>query len=135
MTIHLIAIGGAVMHNLAIVLARMGHKVTGSDDAIHDPAKTNLEREGLLPCRLGFFEDNITKDIDVVILGMHARSDNPELLAAQRMGLKIVSFPEYLYEIAKNKQRVVVAGSHGKTTTTALIMHVLKHAGKEFDYL
>jgi UDP-N-acetylmuramate: L-alanyl-gamma-D-glutamyl-meso-diaminopimelate ligase len=135
MRIHLIAIGGAVMHNIAIVLARQGNCVTGSDDAINDPAKTNLEKEGLLPLRIGFFEENITPDIDVVILGMHARLDNPELVAAQKLGLKIVSFPEYIFEISKNKTRIVVAGSHGKTTVTSMIMHVLKFAGKEFDYM
>jgi UDP-N-acetylmuramate: L-alanyl-gamma-D-glutamyl-meso-diaminopimelate ligase len=135
MRIHLIAIGGAVMHNIAIVLARQGNRVTGSDDAINDPAKTNLEKEGLLPLRIGFFEENITPDIDVVILGMHARLDNPELVAAQKLGLKIVSFPEYIFEISKNKTRIVVAGSHGKTTVTSMIMHVLKFAGKEFDYM
>lgn len=135
MRIHLIAIGGAVMHNLAIVLSRMGNKVTGSDDAINDPAKTNLANEGLLPENLGFFAENISSDIDVVILGMHARSENPELLEAQKLGLKIVSFPEYIFEISKNKKRIVVAGSHGKTTVTSMIMHVLKACGMDFDYM
>ena len=135
MRIHLIAIGGAVMHNMAIVLSRQGHQVTGSDDAINDPAKTNLSNAGLLPSSIGFDENNITTDIDVVILGMHARLDNPELKRAQALGLKIVSFPEYLFEIAKNKKRVVVAGSHGKTTITSMIMHVLHYAGLDFDYM
>lgn len=135
MRIHLIAIGGAVMHNLAIVLARQGNIVTGSDDAINDPAKSNLAKEGLLPNKIGFFAENITADIDVVILGMHARVDNPELIAAQKLGLNIKSFPEYIFEISRNKTRVVVAGSHGKTTVTSMIMHVLKFAGKDFDYM
>ncbi|MFN8293231.1 MAG: Mur ligase family protein [Chitinophagales bacterium] len=135
MRIHLIAIGGAVMHNIAIVLSRQGNQVTGSDDAINDPAKTNLEKERLLPQRIGFYEDNISPDIEVVILGMHARANNPELLKAQQLGIKIVSFPEYVFEISKHKKRVVIAGSHGKTTVTSMIMHVLKFAGLEFDYM
>lgn len=135
MKFHFIAIGGAVMHNLAIVLKRKGNLVTGSDDKIEDPAKTNLENEAILPARLGFFADNITDDIDVVILGMHARADNPELLKAQELGIKIYSFPEYLYEFSAKKQRVVIAGSHGKTTITAMVMHVLKEEGFSFDYV
>jgi UDP-N-acetylmuramate: L-alanyl-gamma-D-glutamyl-meso-diaminopimelate ligase len=135
MRIHFIAIGGAIMHNLAIVLKRKGNIVTGSDDHIADPAKTNLQKEQLLPATIGFFAENITPDIDVVILGMHARVDNPELLKAQELGLKVVSFPEYLYEVAKDKTRIVIAGSHGKTTITSMVMHVLKYCGKEFDYM
>lgn len=135
MRIHFIAIGGAVMHNLAIVLKRKGNEVTGTDDKITDPAKTSLEREGLYPKTIGFNADNITPDIDAVILGMHAREDNPELLKAQELGIKIYSFPEYIYEVSKNKQRVVIAGSHGKTTITSMIMHVLKETGMDFDYL
>ena len=135
MKIHFIAIGGAVMHNLAIVLRRKGNEVTGSDDKIIDPAKTNLEKEGILPNRLGFYADNIHEDLDAVILGMHAREDNPELVEAQRLGIKIYSFPEYLYEVSKNKQRVVIAGSHGKTTITSMVMHVLKENDFKFDYL
>jgi len=135
MRIHFIAIGGAVMHNLAIVLSRKGNTVTGSDDKILDPAKSNLEREGIMPERIGFFEDNITDDIDAVILGMHAREDNEELVKAQELGLRIYSFPEYVYEVSKKKQRVVIAGSHGKTTITSMVMHVLKEAGLDFDYM
>ncbi|MCW5908879.1 MAG: peptidoglycan synthetase [Chitinophagales bacterium] len=135
MRIHFIAIGGAVMHNLAIALKRKGNQVTGSDDKINDPAKTNLEREGLHPKTIGFSADNITPDMDAVILGMHAREDNPELLKAQELGIKIYSFPEYIYEVSKNKQRVVIAGSHGKTSITSMVMHVLKEAGMDFDYL
>ena len=135
MKIHFIAVGGAVMHNLAIVLRRKGNVVTGSDDKIIEPAKTNLEREGILPAQIGFFEKNITEDLDAVILGMHAREDNPELLRAQELGLKIYSFPEYLYEVSKKKQRVVIAGSHGKTTITSMVMHVLKENNYNFDYM
>jgi UDP-N-acetylmuramate: L-alanyl-gamma-D-glutamyl-meso-diaminopimelate ligase len=132
--IHLIAIGGAIMHNLAIALKRKGHHVTGSDDAIYDPAKTNLKENNLLP-KIGWNEDEITSDIDVVILGMHARKDNPELLKAKHLGLKIMSFPEFIAAESIGKKRVVVAGSHGKTTTTAMIMFVLSHMNVDFDYL
>jgi UDP-N-acetylmuramate: L-alanyl-gamma-D-glutamyl-meso-diaminopimelate ligase len=135
MRIHFIAIGGAVMHNLAIVLRRKGNEVSGSDDKIVDPAKTNLEREGILPEHIGFFSEKITSEIDAVILGMHARTDNPELLKAQELGLKIYSFPEYLYEVSKKKQRVVIAGSHGKTSITSMVMHVLKECNFHFDYV
>ncbi len=135
MKFHFIAIGGAVMHNLAIVLKRKGNVVTGSDDKIDDPAKTNLYKDGILPTRIGFYADNVTPDIDAIILGMHARADNPELLKAQELGLKIYSFPEYLYEFSKNKQRVVIAGSHGKTSITAMVMHVLKENDFSFDYM
>ena len=133
--IHFIAIGGAVMHNLAIVLKRKGNTITGSDDQILDPARSNLEKEGLLPSALGFFAERITSELDAVILGMHARADNPELIEAQQLGLKIFSFPEYIYEVSRNKQRVVIAGSHGKTTITSMVMHVLKETGMDFDYL
>lgn len=135
MKIHFIAIGGAVMHNLAIVLRRKGNTVTGSDDKINDPAKTNLEKEGLMPAKIGFDAANITPDLDAVILGMHARVDNPELLKAQELGIKIYSFPEYIYEVSKKKLRVVIAGSHGKTTITSMVMHVLKECGMNFDYM
>lgn len=135
MRIHFIAIGGAIMHNLAIVLRRKGHTVTGSDDKITDPAKTNLEKEGIMPTEIGFNANNITSDIEAVILGMHAREDNPELLKAQQLGLKIYSFPDYIYEVSKSKHRVVIAGSHGKTTITSMVMHVLKENGKDFDYI
>jgi UDP-N-acetylmuramate: L-alanyl-gamma-D-glutamyl-meso-diaminopimelate ligase len=121
MRIHFIAIGGAVMHNLAIVLHRKGNIVTGSDDKIVDPARSSLGKEGILPEVEGFFSQKITEDIDAVILGMHARLDNPELIRAQELGIKIFSFPEYIYEVSKNKQRVVIAGSHGKTSITSMI--------------
>ncbi len=132
--VHLIAIGGAIMHNMALALHRKGYQVTGSDDAIYDPARSNLDREGLLP-EVGWNADNITADIDVVILGMHARADNPELAKAKELNLKIMSFPEFVANECKDKKRVVVAGSHGKTTTTAMIIHVLKKLNFEFDYL
>jgi UDP-N-acetylmuramate: L-alanyl-gamma-D-glutamyl-meso-diaminopimelate ligase len=135
MKIHFIAIGGTVMHNLAIALKRKGHQVTGSDDKIVDPAKTNLSNEGIMPATIGFDANSITEDLDAVILGMHARENNPELLKAQELGIKIYSFPEYIYEVSKNKQRVVIAGSHGKTTITSMVMHVLKGTGYDFDYL
>ncbi|HWB27994.1 MAG TPA: Mur ligase family protein [Chitinophagaceae bacterium] len=135
MKVHFISIGGSVMHQLAIALKRKGYQVTGTDDEIFEPAKSNLEREGLLPKEAGWDEGMITGDIDAVILGMHAKADNPELLKAKAMGLKIYSFPEYIYEESIGKTRIVVGGSHGKTTTTSMIMHVLKNTGRLFDYL
>lgn len=135
MHVHFIAIGGSVMHQLAIALKRKGYVVTGSDDEIFEPAKTNLYKEDILPEKLGWSTERITNNIDAVILGMHAKDDNPELQRARELGLKIYSFPEYIYQESKNKIRVAVGGSHGKTSTTAMIMHVLKNAGKEFDYL
>lgn len=133
--VHLIATGGAIMHNLAIALHRAGYAVSGSDDAIYDPAKSNLEREGLLPKKMGWDTQLITADIDVVILGMHARADNPELARAKELGLVIMSFPEFVAGHCTNKKRIVIAGSHGKTTTTAMIMHVLSELQFDFDYL
>ena len=133
--IHFIAIGGAIMHQLAIALHRKGNTVTGSDDEIADPARGNLAAVGLLPAQEGWHPEKISADIDAIVLGMHAKSDNPELLAAQAAGISIYSFPEYVYELSKEKKRVVVAGSHGKTTITSMIMHVLKACGKDFDYL
>lgn len=133
--IHFIAIGGAVMHNMAIELHNKGHRVSGSDDEIFEPARTNLRSHGLLPEKHGWFPEKITSDLDAVILGMHAKNDNPELEKAKALGLKIFSFPEYLYENSKQKTRVVIAGSHGKTTITSMVMHVLRETGKDFDYL
>lgn len=135
MKVHLIAVGGSAMHNLAIALHKKGIQITGSDDEIVDPAKSNLLRYGLLPASDGWDINRITKDLDAVILGMHARLDNPELVKAQELGIRIYSYPEYLYEQTKNKTRVVIAGSHGKTTITAMILHVLKYHSKNFDYL
>ena len=135
MNIHFIAIGGSAMHNLAIALHNKGYQVTGSDDTIHDPSKSRLEKKGLLPKAFGWFPEKITQDIDVIILGMHAKQDNPELLRAQDMGLKIYSYPEFLYEQAKDKTRVVIGGSHGKTTITSMILHVLAYNEIEVDYM
>jgi UDP-N-acetylmuramate: L-alanyl-gamma-D-glutamyl-meso-diaminopimelate ligase len=135
MKIHFIAVGGAVMHNLAITLHLKGYKVTGSDDEIFEPALSHLDSYGLLPEKYGWHPEKITGDIDTIILGMHAKADNPELLKAIESGIKIMSFPEFLYEQTKNKKRIVVAGSHGKTTTTAMIMHVLKTLGVNFDFM
>lgn len=133
--IHFIAIGGAVMHQLALALLRQGNKVTGSDDEINDPAKSNLAAAGILPAQQGWFPDKITTDINAIVLGMHAKANNPELLRAQELGIPIFSFPQYVYEVSKNKKRVVVAGSHGKTTITSMIMHILRMNHMEFDYL
>ena len=136
MRIHFIAIGGAAMHNLAMaVAAKKGYIVTGSDDEIFDPALTHLRQAGLLPDKMGWDPKRITPDIDAIILGMHAREDNPELIRAKELGLKIYSFPEYLYEQTKDKVRIVVGGSHGKTTTTAMILYVLDRLGIEADYM
>ncbi len=133
--IHFIAIGGAAMHNLAIAMSKKGYKVTGSDDEIFEPSRSRLLAAGLLPETMGWYPEKITPNIDLVVLGMHARIDNPELQKAMSLGLKIMSFPEFLYNNTKDKQRVVVAGSHGKTTTTAMILHGLRFAGKDFDYM
>mgnify|MGYP000232044134 FL=1 len=135
MNIHLIAIGGSAMHNLALELHKKGYQVTGSDDEIFEPSKSRLEAAGLLPEKWGWYPERITSRLDAVILGMHAREDNPELQKAQELGIPIYSYPEYLYEQTKNKLRVIVGGSHGKTTTTSMIMHVLKTCGIEFDYM
>jgi UDP-N-acetylmuramate: L-alanyl-gamma-D-glutamyl-meso-diaminopimelate ligase len=135
MKVHFIAIGGAVMHNLAIALHKKGFTVSGSDDEIFEPSRSRLEKYGLLPENPGWFPENLTGDIDTVILGMHAKDDNPELIRSRELGLSIRSFPEYLYDQTRNKKRIVVAGSHGKTTTTAMIMHVFKNAGRKFDYM
>lgn len=136
MNIHFIAIGGAAMHNLAMAVAgKQGYHVTGSDDEIFDPAKSHLEAAGLLPKEMGWHPERITTDLDAVILGMHAREDNPELLRAKELGIKIYSFPEYLYEQTKDKIRIVVGGSHGKTTTTSMILYVLNKLGIEADYM
>jgi UDP-N-acetylmuramate: L-alanyl-gamma-D-glutamyl-meso-diaminopimelate ligase len=135
MKIHFISIGGSVMHQLAIALKRKGYQITGSDDEIFEPAKSNLSKERILPEEIGWQEDRITKDLDAVILGMHAKADNPELRRAKELGLSIYSFPEYIFQESRNKIRIVVGGSHGKTTTTSMIMHVLRQTEKEFDYL
>jgi len=123
--IHLIAIGGSAMHNFALELQELGYRVTGSDDQIFDPSKSRLEKVGLLPKEMGWFPNKITTDLDVVILGMHAKPDNPELAKAKELGLNIMSYPEYLFAEHAHKKRVVIGGSHGKTTTTSMILHVL----------
>ena len=120
MKIHFIAIGGSAMHNLALALAQKGYEVTGSDDAIFEPSLSKLKKQGILPEELGWFPNKITSDLDAVILGMHAHSDNPELIRAKELNIKIYSYPEFLYEQSKNKTRVVIAGSHGKTTITSM---------------
>ncbi|NDK56277.1 UDP-N-acetylmuramate--L-alanine ligase [Pontibacter fetidus] len=132
--IHLIATGGSIMHNLALALHDKGLNVTGSDDEIFEPAKSRLSAAGLLPAQEGWFPEKLDQTIDAVILGMHARPDNPELLKAQELGLPIYSFPEFIYEQSKDKQRIVIGGSHGKTSITSIIMHVLKTIGRKFDY-
>ncbi len=134
--IHFIAIGGAAMHNLALAVAsKAGYQVTGSDDEIFEPALSHLRDAGLLPAEIGWHPERITPDLDAIILGMHAREDNPELVRARELGIKIYSFPEYLYEQTKDKIRIVVGGSHGKTTTTSMILYVLNRLGIEADYM
>jgi UDP-N-acetylmuramate: L-alanyl-gamma-D-glutamyl-meso-diaminopimelate ligase len=133
--IHFIAIGGSVMHNMAIALKEAGHQITGSDDEIFEPSKSALSKHGLLPEKEGWFPEKLDRDTEIVMLGMHASKDNPELLRAQELGLRIYSFPEYIYEHSKDKQRIVIAGSHGKTTITAIIIHVLNYCKRKFDYV
>jgi UDP-N-acetylmuramate: L-alanyl-gamma-D-glutamyl-meso-diaminopimelate ligase len=133
--VHFIAIGGSVMHQLAIALRRKGYRVSGSDDEIFEPARSNLEADGILPPADGWYPEKIQPGLDAIILGMHAKEDNPELQKARELGLAIYSFPEYIYQESRQKTRVVVGGSHGKTTTTSMIMTVLKEAGKSFDWL
>ena len=135
MRVHFIAIGGSAMHNLAIALCKKGYQVTGSDDEIFEPAKSRLERYGLLPKTIGWNPDLIDENINAVILGMHAKEDNPELIKAKQLGLKIYSYPEYLYEISSSKIRVVVGGSHGKTSITAMILHALQALNVKIDYM
>jgi UDP-N-acetylmuramate: L-alanyl-gamma-D-glutamyl-meso-diaminopimelate ligase len=135
MRVHFIAIGGAAMHNLAIALHKKGYIVSGSDDEIFEPSKTRLEKYNLLPNNIGWNSQNINNSLDAIILGMHARKDNPELIKAQQLGVKIYSFPEFLYEQSKNKIRVVIGGSHGKTSITAMILHVLNKCNVECDYM
>lgn len=133
--VHFIAIGGSAMHNLAIALHRKGYQVSGSDDEIFDPARQRLHDNRLLPDQLGWYPEKIDNQLDAVILGMHARGDNPELAKAKELGLKIFSYPEFLYEQSKDKLRVVIGGSHGKTTITAMVLHVLQAEGIDCDYM
>ena len=133
--VHFISIGGRAMHNLAISLNEQGYKVTGSDDEIYEPSQSRLDRQGILPETMGWFPEKITTDLTAVIVGIHARKDNPELLRAQEIGVSIFSYPEYVYQQSRQKQRVVIAGSHGKTTITSIILHVLNYHKRRFDYL
>ncbi len=135
MNIHFIAIGGSAMHNLALALHQKGYIITGSDDAIFEPSKSRLDAKGLLPNEFGWFEENIYSQLDAVILGMHAKPDNLELKKAQELGITIYSYPEFLYEQSKHKTRVVIGGSHGKTTITSMILHVLHYHDKKVDYM
>ena len=135
MNLHFIAIGGSAMHNLALALHTKGYKITGSDDTIFEPSKSRLENKGLLPVEFGWFPEKITSNIDAIVLGMHAKGDNPELLKAKELGLKIYSYPEFLYEQSKNKTRVVIGGSHGKTTITSMILHVMNYHTIAVDYM
>jgi len=135
MHVHFIAIGGSAMHNLAIALSRKSYKVTGSDDEIFEPSKGRLDKEGILPKTMGWNADSISPNIDAIILGMHARIDNPELLRAQELGLKIYSYPEFVYEQSKDKRRLVIGGSHGKTSITSMVLHVMDQLNIETDYL
>lgn len=133
--IHFIAIGGAAMHNLALALHQKGYKISGSDDEINEPSRSRLKAAGMLPQADGWFPEKITKELDGVILGMHARADNPELIRATELGIPIYSYPEFLYKHSKDKVRVVIGGSHGKTTITAMILHVLRSQNIDFDYM
>ena len=135
MKIHFIAIGGSAMHNLAIALKLKGFSITGSDDAINDPSRSRLKKYNLLPQKEGWFSDKITSDIDAVVLGMHAKDDNPELLKARKIGLKIYSYPEFIFDQSKDKIRIVIGGSHGKTSITSLVLHVLSTLNIEYDYM
>ena len=135
MNVHFIAIGGSAMHNLAIALSRKGYKVTGSDDEIFEPSKTRLEKQGILPENIGWNADLIHSELDAVILGMHARADNPELQKAKELNIPVFSYPEYLYEQSKNKIRVVIGGSHGKTTITSMLLHAINKIGLTVDYM
>ncbi len=135
MRVHLIAIGGSAMHNMALALLEKDYKVSGSDDEINEPSKSRLAKKNLLPANIGWFPEKITKDLDAVILGMHARADNPELIRAKELGLKIYSYPEFIYEATKDKTRIVIGGSHGKTTITAMILHVLNYNKINTDFM
>jgi UDP-N-acetylmuramate: L-alanyl-gamma-D-glutamyl-meso-diaminopimelate ligase len=135
MRVHFIAMGGSIMHSLAIALHKKGYIVTGSDDYIYEPSRSHLAQHNLLPKQVGWDPSHITSDLDAVLLGMHAKQDNPELIRAQELNIPIFSYPEFIYEQSKEKLRVVIAGSHGKTTITSMIMHVLRNIGKNFDYV
>ena len=135
MRIHFIAIGGTAMHSLAIEISKKGHKVTGSDDQIYEPAKSNLKKASLFPRKLGWFSSKISSKIDLIILGMHAKKDNIELKKAQLIGIKIKSYPEFITSISSNKTRVVISGSHGKSSISAMVLHVMKYNNIHIDYV
>ena len=135
MNVHFIAIGGSAMHNLAIALSRKGMNVTGSDDEIFEPSRTRLDRQGILPKQIGWDENRISEELDAVILGMHARENNPELLKAKELNIPVYSYPEYLYEQSKTKKRIVIGGSHGKTTITSMLLHAINELGIDVDYM
>ena len=135
MKVHFIAIGGSAMHNLALAMHNKGYEVSGSDDEIFEPSKSRLAKHGLLPNQSGWNPDKITSDLDYIILGMHARKDNPELLKANELGLKVYSYPEFIYEQSKDKTRVVIAGSHGKTSISAMVLHVLHYHNLDCDFM
>ena len=135
MKIHFIAIGGSAMHNLSIALKLKGYTITGSDDLINDPSKSRLKKYNLFPVEEGWFSEKISIDIDAIVLGMHAKEDNPELIKAKELGIKIYSYPEFIYNQSKDKIRIVIGGSHGKTSITSLILHVLKEQNIETDYM
>lgn len=135
MRIHFIAVGGSAMHNLALALHKKGYQITGSDDMIYEPSRSRLEIAGILPSEYGWFPDKISADLDAVIIGMHAKQDNPELQKAKELGIEIFSYPEFLYNQSRHKTRVVIGGSHGKTTITSMILHVLNYHHKEVDYM
>lgn len=135
MNVHFIAIGGSAMHNLAIALSRKGMNVTGSDDEVFEPSRTRLERQGILPKQIGWDQNRISNDLDAVILGMHARENNPELLKAKELNISVYSYPEYLYEQSKSKKRIVIGGSHGKTTITSMLLHAINELGIDVDYM
>ena len=134
-TVHFIAIGGSAMHNLAIALHHKGYQISGSDDDIYEPSRSRLDALGLLPEKFGWFPEKITEDLDAIVLGMHAKADNPELIRARELGLTIYSYPEFLFEQSKHKTRVVIGGSHGKTTITSMILHVMNYFDKDVDFM
>ena len=135
MRIHFIAIGGSAMHNLAIALKLKGYEISGSDDVLNDPSKSRLDKYDILPKAEGWFSDKITNDIDAVVLGMHAKNDNPELIKSKELGLQIYSYPEFIYNLSKDKIRIVIGGSHGKTSITSIILHALKFNNIDTDYM
>ncbi|WP_029035452.1 UDP-N-acetylmuramate--L-alanine ligase [Salinimicrobium terrae] len=135
MRLHFIAIGGSAMHNLALALHQKGYKITGSDDMIYEPSSSRLRKKGLLPEKFGWFPEKINPNLDAVIIGMHASEDNPELAKAKELGIPVYSYPEFLYDQSKHKTRVVIGGSHGKTTITSMILHVLNYHQRNVDFM